>query len=114
MWVRTRWLPLFLLLILPAISNSNLWAQNPVPFVNQPLVPTSVPPGGPSFTLTVNGAGFVSGSVVRWNGGALTPQFVSGTRLTATVPAATPLKLCRSAACLLAYVLGAAQSKQRG
>ncbi|MBZ5562828.1 MAG: choice-of-anchor D domain-containing protein [Acidobacteriia bacterium] len=88
MWVRTRWLRLSFLLILLAISNSNLWAQNPVPFVNQPLVPTSVTPGGPSFTLTVNGTGFVSGATINWNGAALSTTFVSASQLTANVPSA--------------------------
>jgi hypothetical protein len=39
-------------------------AQNPVPLINQPLVPDAVKPGGKGFTLTVNGTGFVSGSPV--------------------------------------------------
>ena len=59
---------------------------NPVPFVNQPLIPSAIAPGGPTFTLTVNGTGFVSGSVIQWNGTALSTTFVSGSRLTATVP----------------------------
>ncbi|MGA3327934.1 MAG: choice-of-anchor D domain-containing protein [Terriglobia bacterium] len=63
-------------------------ATNPVPFINQPLVPTSVAPGGPGFNLTVNGTGFVSGATVNWNGAALTTTFVSSQQLTATVPAA--------------------------
>jgi hypothetical protein len=62
-------------------------AANPVPLINQPLVPDAVAPGGPDFTLTVNGTGFVSGSVVQWNGTALATTFVSGSQLTATVPA---------------------------
>jgi len=67
--------------------------SNPVPFVNQPLVPSAIAPAGPSFTLTVNGTGFVSGSVVNWNGTPLSTTFVSDSQLTATVPAsniATP------------------------
>ena len=60
----------------------------PMPFLNQPLVPTSVAPGGPGFTLTVNGTGFVSGATVNWNGVALATTFVSSEELTATVPAA--------------------------
>jgi hypothetical protein len=44
----------------PFTAGSNA----PVPLINQPLVPTSAQPGGSSFTLTVNGTGFVSGSVV--------------------------------------------------
>ena len=69
--------------------NSNAAAGNPVPFVNQPLVPSSVAPGGSAFTLTVNGTGFVSGASVHFNGTALTTTFVSGSQLTASVPAAS-------------------------
>jgi hypothetical protein len=61
---------------------------NPVPFVNQPLVPTAVAPGGPDFTLTVNGAGFVTDSVVNWNGSPRSTTFVSSSQLTAAIPAA--------------------------
>ena len=61
--------------------------QNPVPFVDLPLAPAAAVPGGPSFTLTVNGAGFVSGATVKWNGTPLNTTIVSATRLTADVPA---------------------------
>ena len=60
---------------------------NPVPLINQPLVPAAATPGGAAFTLTVNGTGFVSGSVVQWNGSPLATTFVSGSSLTAAVPA---------------------------
>jgi len=63
-------------------------AQNPVPFINQSLVPDATAPGGEPFTLTVNGTGFASGSVVNWNGSALETQFINGSQLKATVPAA--------------------------
>lgn len=69
-------------------GNVDEGVTNPVPFVNQPLVPDAVAPGGPEFTLTVNGTGFVSGSVVNWNGGTLATTFVSSSQLTVTVPAA--------------------------
>jgi FG-GAP-like repeat/Putative Ig domain len=69
--------------------NSNAAAGNPVPFVNQPLVPSSTAPGGSAFTLTVNGSGFISGATVNFNGTALTTTFVSGSQLTASVPAAS-------------------------
>ncbi len=59
---------------------------NPIPLINDPLVPTSVAPGNPGFTLTVNGTGFVSDSVVKWNGNRRTTHFVSGSQLTATIP----------------------------
>jgi hypothetical protein len=65
---------------------------NAVPLVNQPLVPTAVAPGGPSFTLTVNGTGFVSTSTINWNGTPLATTFVSSSQLTATVPAANIAK----------------------
>jgi len=71
-----------------AVFSAAALAQNPVPFVNLPLVPDAAAPGGPEFTLTVNGTGFMSGAVVDWNGSPLATQFVSRSRLTATVPAA--------------------------
>jgi hypothetical protein len=43
--------------------------------------------GGAAFNLYVNGSGFLAGSTVQWNGTALSTNFVSGTQLTATVPA---------------------------
>ena len=49
--------------------------------------PSCVTPGGPQFTLTVDGTNFVSTSTVNWNGTALTTTYVSSTQLTATVPA---------------------------
>jgi YVTN family beta-propeller protein len=61
-------------------------ASNPVPVVTS-LAPTFATAGDATFTLTVNGSGFVSNSVVNWNGVALTTTFVSATQLTASVPA---------------------------
>jgi hypothetical protein len=58
---------------------------NPVPLINQPLVPDAAAPGGPGFTLTVNGTGFVSGASVNWNGSARATTFVSTAQLTATI-----------------------------
>jgi hypothetical protein len=55
----------FLFLFGWALASTVALAQsNPVPFVDQPLVPMSAAPGGSGFPLTVNGAGFVSSSVV--------------------------------------------------
>jgi hypothetical protein len=70
-----------LVLVCPADAD----ATNPVPYVSQPLVPDAAPPGGPGFTLTVNGTGFVSGAVVNWNGSARATQFVSEGQVTATI-----------------------------
>lgn len=75
------------LIICPLIGVGAASAQNPVPLVNQPLVPGAATPGGPEFELTVNGTGFASGATVDWNGAPLTTSFVSNSQLTAVVPA---------------------------
>ena len=49
--------------------------------------PRTAPAGGASRTLTVDGSGFTRGAVVQWNGEARPTTFVSGSRLTATIPA---------------------------
>jgi hypothetical protein len=49
------------------------------------LAPTSLAFGGPDFTLTVTGTGFVSGSTVEWNGTPRITTFVSATKLTAQI-----------------------------
>ena len=69
-------------------ENFVVTGPNPVPLVNQPLLPDTVAPGGAEFTLTVNGTGFVSDSVVDFNGAALSTTFVGAKQLKATVPAA--------------------------
>jgi hypothetical protein len=63
------------------------FGQNPLPLINDPLVPASTAPGGAGFTLTVNGTGFVTGAVVKWNGSPRTTHFVNGSQVTATIPA---------------------------
>ncbi len=78
-------LALFALTGLPPASAQS--QTNPVPLINLPLVPTAVAPGGPSFILTVNGTGFVASSTVYWNGSALATTYVSGSQVTAQVPA---------------------------
>lgn len=51
------------------------------------LSPTSRIANTGAFTLTLNGTGFTSNSVVRWNGSNRTTTFVSATQLTASIPA---------------------------
>jgi hypothetical protein len=70
-----------------SIDVSATSAVNPVPFINQPLSPDAAAPGGAAFQLAVNGTGFVSDSVVNWNGSPLTTTFVSGSQLTASISA---------------------------
>jgi DNA-binding beta-propeller fold protein YncE len=60
---------------------------NPVPTITGPVSPLTVAPGSGSFTLTVNGTGFVAGCVLKWNGVSLPTTFVSSTRLTGIVAA---------------------------
>src|ERR1017187_3492528 len=72
-------------------------AQNPVPFIDQPLVPDATAPGGAGFTLTVNGAGFVPASVVNWNGSPRATTFVSRSKLTATILASDIAKASTAA-----------------
>ncbi len=60
---------------------------NPVPTITG-LNPFSATPGGPAFTLTVNGTGFINSSVVRWNGANRTTTYVNSTQLTAAITAA--------------------------
>ena len=52
------------------------------------LSPAAAAQNGAAFTLTVNGTGFVAGSVVRWNGAARPTTFVSATQLTASISGA--------------------------
>ena len=60
---------------------------NPFPTITT-LVPDSRPAGGPAFTLTVNGSGFVDqSSVVRWNGIARPTTFENDSQLTTDIPA---------------------------
>lgn len=58
--------------------------NNPVPTLAS-LDPNNAVLGGPAFTLTVTGTGFVASSVVRWNGSPRATQFVSDTQLTASI-----------------------------
>ncbi|HEV2380157.1 MAG TPA: VCBS repeat-containing protein [Terriglobia bacterium] len=69
-----------------AMVSANAWGTNPVPQINQPLVPASTPAGSAaSFTLTINGCGFVQGSVVYWNSTLRKTTLVSSTQVTATI-----------------------------
>ena len=60
--------------------------NNAVPTTTS-LSPVLYKAGGTAFTLTVNGTGFVSGSVVRWNGADRTTAYVSSTQLMAEITA---------------------------
>src|SRR5579884_1403902 len=66
-------------------SSATFTIDNPVPSTSS-LNPASAYQGYGNFTLTVKGSGFVSGSVVNWNGTALPTTYVSSSQLTASVP----------------------------
>jgi subtilisin len=59
----------------------------PGPPVLTSLSPSSTTVGGAAFTLTVNGNGFTSNSVVRWNGTDRTTTYVSATKVQAAIAA---------------------------
>ena len=59
--------------------------NNSIPYVNIPLIPTGAAPGSAGFELTVNGTGFVAGSVVNWNGSARVTTFISASQLQAAI-----------------------------
>ena len=62
-------------------------ASTPVAPTISSLSPSSVPAGGPAFTLTVNGSGFLSGATVEWNGSAISSSYVSANQMSALIPA---------------------------
>ena len=67
-----------------SLADKTVTVEYPVPTI------TSVNPDSPNegadIKLTILGIGFGLGSVVQWNGDALTTQFVNRTTLTATLP----------------------------
>jgi hypothetical protein len=74
------------------LTAANLCGQLPTPepvaFISQPLVPTSVAPGSGAFTLVVRGSGFTVDSIVHWNGNPRTTTFVSSSEVWADIDAA--------------------------
>lgn len=61
--------------------------DNPAPSIGT-LTPGSVVAGAPATVVTLDGLGFIPTSQVTANGASIASTFVSGTRLTATVPSA--------------------------
>ena len=70
------------------IVLSTLAMAQSIATIEQPLVPTAVQPGGASFTLTINGAGFVGPTGVLFGGTNLAITNSGSTQLTVTVPMA--------------------------
>ena len=86
-----RLIPWFLLAVLSGCGSSSSAPppppSNPVPS-SYSLSPANAIAGGPAFTLTVSGNGFVQGSTVQWNGSSRTTTYSSVTQLTAAISAA--------------------------
>jgi hypothetical protein len=60
--------------------------QNPTPQLTG-VTPNSATAGAATLTLAASGSGFISSSVLQWNGSGLTTTYVSSTSLTAQLPA---------------------------
>jgi hypothetical protein len=63
-------------------------AANAVPFLNQTLVPTAIPPGSSNFTLLLRGTGFVPGAGIVFGNSGISATFSDSEHLSATIPAA--------------------------
>ncbi len=70
----------------PQTASLTGTGNNPKPKITS-LSPSTATAGGAQFTLTVNGTGFVTTSVAKWAGSSLATTYVSGTKVTAIVPA---------------------------
>ncbi|MEP7270023.1 MAG: hypothetical protein ABI882_00885, partial [Acidobacteriota bacterium] len=70
-----------------SVTFSIVVSDNPLPRINS-ISPTQTTAGSPAFTLTVNGTGYFTGSLVRWNGSPRQTTFISATQLTALITAA--------------------------
>jgi hypothetical protein len=72
------------------IFLSTLLMGQGIATIEQPLVPTAAQPGGPSFTLTITGTGFLTTPTgVLFGGTPLAIASSTATQLTATVPMAS-------------------------
>lgn len=91
-------------------STVVIGVPNPVPLLDQSLAPTTATAAGAAFTLTVTGAGFVSNSVVDWNGSARPTTFVSKSKLTAAIPASDIAKPTTAAVTVVNPTLGGGTS----
>ena len=65
-------------------TNSISTQSHPVPSITS-ISPTAATVGGPSFSLRITGARFISSSVVRWNGSAKVTSFINNKTLSAAI-----------------------------
>jgi hypothetical protein len=69
-----------------ATASVILTVKNPLPVMSG-ISPAIANAGGAPFQLSITGAGFVPSSTVFWGATALSTQYVSGSQLTAQMPA---------------------------
>ena len=75
----------------PCVSTSGCTSNTVVLTINNPVpTTTSIDPasatvGGPAFSMTVNGSGFIADSIVNINGSPRATAYVSATQLTASI-----------------------------
>ena len=86
--LRSRYRAAFLAIALPffVYDATFVYGATSAPAIVS-LNPAAAIAGGPGFTLTITGYGFVSGATLELGGANLTTTFVSTTQLTAFVPA---------------------------
>ncbi len=72
----------------PLVSNALTFQVEAQPPLLDSVTPASVGAGGPSISLTINGARFAADSQVLWDGAALPTTFVNSSTLTVQVDAA--------------------------
>ena len=71
-----------------SLSNTAVFSITPPAPTLTSISPSSVAAGGPAFTLTVSGSGFISGAVVQWNGAPLATMLIDSSHLAVLAPAA--------------------------
>lgn len=78
----------FACLMLLVASATVAFATNAVPYITQPLYPTTIAAGSPAFTLIIRGVGFGPNAKVLWNGVAHKTTYDSTEEVTAVISAA--------------------------
>ena len=83
-WTATAVVP-FAILVVTGCNDYGNTFQNPTGASLSFLSPSQVSAGSGQFTLTVNGSGFVKGTVVQWNGKTCPTTATSGAACTTTI-----------------------------
>jgi hypothetical protein len=101
----------FVCLFVTSISTIVLAQSNPLPLINQPLVPDGTAPGSPQFNIIVNGTGFASGAVANWNGSPRPTTVNSSSNLQVTINASDVAKAGTARRALISFPGGEMKSQ---